>query len=418
MSEAMFREKALKKLSSPEQLDELVKVTTPRGWLALLGLCAIVITIVLWGIFGCIPTKVMGSGVILRTGGVIDISAQGRGPVTIAENIDVGSVVQAGQVVATISQVELATQIEVDKARLNALQNEHNVNVDYCEKQHKKKTTSFDIQRKDLKALIHEQQGLATQVRENLEAMVDLHKKKLVSDLELIGAKKDLVTSQSTLLGFQEKLANLSTIESEADHDLEQIRFQSAQAVTELSAEIEVKEARLKTISQVISTYTGRVLEVVVNNGMVVDIGAPIVSLEQTDKTMEVMVFVSDTVGEKIHPGMMAELTPSTVSREKFGYIIGTVSFVSKFPVTEREMLKLLDNSSLVKQLSASGVPIQIKADLTLDSNTPSGYTWSSGRGPLFEISSGTLCSATVVVSEQPPITLVIPFLKKVFGIL
>ncbi|MCP3871222.1 MAG: NHLP bacteriocin system secretion protein, partial [Gammaproteobacteria bacterium] len=56
MSKAMFRKKALKKLSSPEQLDELLKVTTPHGWLALLALCAIVITIVLWGIFGRIPT--------------------------------------------------------------------------------------------------------------------------------------------------------------------------------------------------------------------------------------------------------------------------------------------------------------------------------------------------------------------------
>ncbi len=275
----MFRKKALKKLSSPEQLDELIKVTTPRGWLALLALCAIVITIVLWGIFGRIPTKVMGPGVILRTGGVIDIPAQGRGPVTIAENTEVGSVIKAGQVVATISQVDLATQIEMDKARLDALQNKHNENVDYCETQRKEKAASFDIQRKDLDVLIKEQQDLVQHFQKNLEAMIDLHKEQLVSDLELIRAKKDFVDSDSAFLRFQEKLASISTIESEAYHDLEQVRFQSAQAVTELSTEIEVQETRLETVSQVISQYTGRVLEVMVNNGTVVDIGTPIVSL-------------------------------------------------------------------------------------------------------------------------------------------
>ncbi len=413
----MFRKKALKKLSSPEQLDELIKVTTPHGWLALLALCAIVITIVLWGIFGRIPTKVMGQGIIVRTGGVFDIPARGRGSVTMAENTEVGSVIKVGQVVATISQVELTTQIEADKTRLVVLQDEHKKILDYCEKQRKKKAASFDIQRKDLKAVIKEQQDLVWQIRKELKSLVGFFKKKLVRETALIQAKKDLATSDSTLRELQAKLANISTIESEAYHELEQIRFQSEWAVTDLSKEIKVQETRLQTMSQVISQYTGRVLEVTVNNGTVVDIGTPIVSLEQTDKKMEVMVFVADTVGEKVHPGMLAELTPLAVKREEFGYIIGKVSFVSKFPVTERHMLKLLDNPSLIKQLSAEGVPVQVNADLMLDSKTPSGYKWSSGRGPRLEILSGTLCSASIIVREQPPITLVIPFLKKFFGL-
>ncbi len=36
MSETMFQKKELKKLTSPDQLDELIMVTTPRGWLAFL----------------------------------------------------------------------------------------------------------------------------------------------------------------------------------------------------------------------------------------------------------------------------------------------------------------------------------------------------------------------------------------------
>ncbi len=418
MSETMFQKKALEKLTSPEQLDELIMVTTPRGWLALLALCAIIITIVFWGIFGRIPTKVMGRGIIVRTGGVLEIPARSRGSVTIAENTNVGSTIKAGQVVATISQVELETQIDMDKVRLAALRDEHKKVVDYCEKQRKKKATSFNIQRKDLKAGIKEQQDQVRQIQKELKSLVDLHKKQLVKDTALIQARKDLADSHFTLRALQEKLVNLSGIESAAYHELEQRQFQSEWTIIDLSKQIKVQETRLKAMSQVISQYTGRILEVKVNNGTVVNIGTPIMSVEQTDKRMEVMIFVADTVGEKVHPGMMAELTPSIVKREEFGYIIGKVSFVSEFPVTERQMQKLLDNNpSLVKQLSADGVPFQVNANLMLDSNTPSGYKWSSGRGPKLEILSGTLCSASIIVREHPPIILVIPFLKQFFGL-
>ena len=37
MAGQIFRKTALEKLSSPEQLDELMKITTPKGWVALIA---------------------------------------------------------------------------------------------------------------------------------------------------------------------------------------------------------------------------------------------------------------------------------------------------------------------------------------------------------------------------------------------
>jgi hypothetical protein len=37
MSQRLFRQKALEKLASPEQLDQLMSITTPRRWLMLIG---------------------------------------------------------------------------------------------------------------------------------------------------------------------------------------------------------------------------------------------------------------------------------------------------------------------------------------------------------------------------------------------
>jgi len=53
------------------------------------------------------------------------------------------------------------------------------------------------------------------------------------------------------------------------------------------------------------------------------------------------------------------------------------------------------------------------KLSLKIDKNTVSGYQWTSAQGPPYKITNGTLCKATVVVKKQPPVTLVVPFLKK-----
>lgn len=65
MSE-IYRKAALERLSSPEELDSLMQVTTPKGWLALLSLGCLILGALLWGFLGRIPTKVLGQGMILE----------------------------------------------------------------------------------------------------------------------------------------------------------------------------------------------------------------------------------------------------------------------------------------------------------------------------------------------------------------
>lgn len=52
MSQSLFREVSLEKLSFPEQLDELIKVTSPRAWLALIAIGCILLSAIIWGFFG------------------------------------------------------------------------------------------------------------------------------------------------------------------------------------------------------------------------------------------------------------------------------------------------------------------------------------------------------------------------------
>lgn len=65
MQDKLFRKAALEKLSSPEELDQLMQVTTPRGWFALLGLIGLLAVAVVIGIATVIPVRANASYCLL-----------------------------------------------------------------------------------------------------------------------------------------------------------------------------------------------------------------------------------------------------------------------------------------------------------------------------------------------------------------
>lgn len=56
MSEKLYRKKALSKINSPEDLNEIICVTNPGVWLILTALLVLLLGALCWGIFGEIET--------------------------------------------------------------------------------------------------------------------------------------------------------------------------------------------------------------------------------------------------------------------------------------------------------------------------------------------------------------------------
>ena len=54
--ETIFRQKSVDRVSSPEQLDSYLKVTTPSVWLVLIGIIIILCGIIVWATFGKLKT--------------------------------------------------------------------------------------------------------------------------------------------------------------------------------------------------------------------------------------------------------------------------------------------------------------------------------------------------------------------------
>lgn len=106
----VFRKQAIERQSAPsDQLDQLLRVTPARGWVALLALCAVVLAAIGYGLLGTIPTTVSGQGVFLPPGGLTRIDASVAGTVS-AVDVREGDPITRGAAVATIVDAQAKEQ--------------------------------------------------------------------------------------------------------------------------------------------------------------------------------------------------------------------------------------------------------------------------------------------------------------------
>src|SRR6185503_6176187 len=108
----LFRPAALERLSTPEQLDRLVTLTSMRSWLALAALCLIIASLGLWSVVGRVPTRVNGRGILVSVGGsVYDAMAPSAGNVAAIKVLP-GAIVNKGDVIAELVQPAARESLE------------------------------------------------------------------------------------------------------------------------------------------------------------------------------------------------------------------------------------------------------------------------------------------------------------------
>ncbi|HEV2438712.1 MAG TPA: hypothetical protein VGX97_01455 [bacterium] len=97
----LFRQTALERLSSPDQLDRLMRVADAKGWIALAAMIALTLVVIVWAAFGQISTTVRGEGVLIREAGGFYVRPTVSGDVSQIA-VTVGSIEPPGAIVATI----------------------------------------------------------------------------------------------------------------------------------------------------------------------------------------------------------------------------------------------------------------------------------------------------------------------------
>src|SRR6476469_9882754 len=207
-----------------------------------------------------------------------------------------------------------------------------------------------------------------------------------------------------------------------AQQDLEKSIAQTNQ-IQEVKRKIAHLQNQLTADSKITSQYDGRVLEVSAVAGQMLNIGTRIgtVESENSREKMVSLVYFADRDGKQIKPGMTVQVTPSVVKRERYGGIVGKVTQVSPFPVTNEDMSAIIGNEnladSIAKSIAGGGAPVQVFVELQQDPNTISGYKWSSSTGPPLKLCPGTTALVRVQIGQLAPISYVSPIFRSVTGV-
>lgn len=413
---SIFRKRAIQSLSSPEKLDELITITEPRLWFALAGILLLIGLVLVWSVFGRIPTTVDGQGILLKSAGLFKITA--RGSAQIEEmKVGAGDTVKKGQVVAVLGQKSLEKEIGRVTSHLGEIEAQH------------ERLTSFEQKGSDLELDIKAQSGrniekriadLAQEeswLKDKLATQEELLTKGVITTQVVVDTRQALAETQQKINTARTELVQLDLEKTKVRNAAQQAIFNSRIRINETRHRLEKLKGDLASRSVIKSPKAGRVLEVFVGNGTVIDTGTSVLSIELGGIGLEAIVYIPPEDGKKVKPGMKVNVSPSTVKKEEYGYVLGIVTEVSEFPSTAEGMMKVLQNQQLVDRLSGRGAPIAVRADLIESPDTPSGYQWSSSMGPDDKIHAGTLCGSMVITREQRPIGLVVPLVKKMTGL-
>lgn len=421
MSAGFFRKAALEKLSTPERLDQLIQVTSPKGWIALLTVFIALLTGICWSVFGSVKTKLDATGVLLG-GDVHEVVSTSKGQL-VDLKVSIGTEVKKGDVIATIEQPEIIQQIEEAKAVLAEKKIELEKITSYGDQDDQLQDQIVEQKRASIQAQIETETKNLGFLQNQLQVEKDLLEKGLITKSQVVNTELKVEASKGTIKKLKNQITETSSQRLNIDFNQEQKINTQKHLISGAERNLEYLKERYEINTYVKSPYSGEVVEVLTDAGGVVGQGTPLFKLKNTgefapsENTLRGVLYIPSQDGKKIKENMEALVVPSTVQPHEYGFIKGKVTYVSEFPITEKGMMTSVKNEQLVQSLLSAGALFEVYVEFEKDESSFSGFKWTSAKGPEILIREGTSCIAKVTVKKEPPIAIVIPALKKFFNL-
>ena len=417
LTQRTFRAVALQRAASPEQLDHLVRITRPFDWMLVFAICIALVAAVTWGVVGRVPTRAEGQGILISGGGrVVEAASSAAGRLATI-SVTVGDRVAQGQPIAEIVQTDIQQR---HAAAVEVFREKERQHADLIEKTKRELAVKTQNLTK-LEAAFNQVIKATTQrieyLTNDVKTLEGLMAKGLTTRRTLEERRRDLTDAQQRKEDTFNEILKLRTQQTDLETQRERETQTSEFALNDARRQMESAASLLTLNTQIVSPVEGRVLEVKVSAGAVLAVGAPVVAIESEGQKLEALIYIPAERGKNVKVGMPVRIEPSTVKREEFGTMVGTVVTISDFPMTPQGMAAVLHNDNLVTRFSKEGAAYAATVSLEPDPETVSGYRWAVGQGPPVRLSSGTLTRAEITTRRQRPLDLVVPLLKKYTGL-
>ncbi|MGU3493097.1 NHLP bacteriocin system secretion protein [Xanthobacteraceae bacterium A53D] len=412
----LFRREALQGLTGLNQLDQMLRVTSPLGWLALGVAVAILAAAVAWSVFGSYRVTVSGPGLLVRENGAfVDIYAPKAGWVESVPNR--GDLVKAGDIIAQLSSPEEESRLSDATGRVEQLRSQRADVVSRLDARLIDETRAADRKRQALDEVIELGQARAQELQALLANRESLQSKGLMTSDRILEARERLFAARESVSRARADILTL-------DASLSALRAQSAQEVEAIDRQLRDSEGQETQVrlsrglaTNVHSRVSGMVAIDEVSGFALVSAGQRLLVIETGDPRLQALLYVPAENGKQIRPGMQVQLSPSVAKKEEYGSLIGTVINVDALPETERALAERLSNPDLARLFTRSGPPIQVEVRLDPGPKGHVSYAWTSERGQEIDLTSGTLLSGQITIRSGRPIALLVPAIRHWLGL-
>ncbi len=415
----LFRPAALTKVTDPDELDRSLEIVRPLHVLGLGVVAAVTLAGLLWSILATAPERVGGEGVLLSSAGVAVATAPDSGWI---ERL----LVQPGDRIdkdATVAEIRRPDLLDRWQSAVSEAEQARR----YQETLERASTEQWRLaDEQEARLLRSYEQHLASLDSEHrlvaqlTEGKATLRERGAISTESLIESQARLAQLDNDRHALRNRMTELEvereTARNRERRELDQARMQADR----LHDQAENLRREYERDRVALAPAAGLVVEVSVSEGDPLTPGQPIARLLSSvagdTQSFKALAFVPAADGKRIQTGMEARVALSTVKRELDGYLLGRVIRVADLPSSRASLMNRLRDEVLVDKILAAGPPLEIEVELHPSADSPSGYRWSSGKGPAVSVQPGILTHTEVVVDRTHVISLLFPVFDHVFG--
>ncbi len=160
------------------------------------------------------------------------------------------------------------------------------------------------------------------------------------------------------------------------------------------------------------SPRDGTVVTVFVAPGSSVEPQADIVGITDTTIPDEVYTVLPPALTGTVVAGLPVQMEVSGAPSSTYGYLKGRVVEVSSAPQTIDQIAKQFNvDAGVVAQAIGTEPGLLATIQMESDPESPTGYAWTVGEGPNFQLVQGTPIVVQVILSEQSPVEVLFPSL-------
>ncbi|MDP7044947.1 MAG: hypothetical protein QF386_04900, partial [Alphaproteobacteria bacterium] len=295
----LFRDEAIKNLRSPEQLDTVLRLTSPIGWLSLAVLFVIIAIVTIWGVVGSVPVQVKGMGVFLDRGGVVySVIAPAAGRID-AIDVKVGQVVTKGTRLAVLSLPNREAQLRDARRTMESLQGQYDRQLIFSVRDVESRNANMRDTIGALNAKITADKNHLDFLQPLYDAQQEELEKGYITRKQLEQTRSDIFATKQSIRDSRNKIAEARSAQVEFENQQRRTMAELEQQVITAKNSFEEAKTFLETEKEIFSPVDGRVTEIDVKLGVLVKTDDQVAVIEKSGKNLELITYFEIGKGKK-----------------------------------------------------------------------------------------------------------------------